>query len=195
MTSNCLPDPYGLASHCSRAETVDTYILLFHTIIHENIKKFIRRLPLRRSFDGNVGEHCLLPFHLPPRGQDQFSSRVTAKADLSARSARCPLIAAFVYCYSRGCPMPIQTSDLSHTGNFLNMLLKMTELNINPTQSSSMPWMFFSFSMLTIADCGTNAMRQRGKLSRGLLFRGCGCGRSSLYGPLHGGVNERCCRM
>ena len=43
-----------------------------------------------------------------------------------------PTLAAFVYRHSRGMPYAYPDNDLSYTGNFLNMLFKMTEVKYKP---------------------------------------------------------------
>ena len=47
--------------------------------------------------------------------------------------AKMPTLAAFAYRHSRGLPYILPDNELSYTGNFLNMMFKMTELRYKPT--------------------------------------------------------------
>ncbi len=110
-------------------------------------------------------------------------------------SAKCrpwrPLPTAIV----SGCRYSYPDNDLSYTGNFLNMLFKMTELKYKPN-----PVLERALDILFILhadheqNCSTNAMRGIGS-SQPDPYSSVAGAAAALYGPLHGGANEAVLRM
>ena len=86
-------------------------------------------------------------------------------------------------------------NDLSYTGNFLNMLFKMTELRYKPN-----PVLERALDVLFILhadheqNCSTHAMRGIGS-SQVDPYSALAGAAAALYGPLHGGANEAVLRM
>src|SRR2546421_7024082 len=109
--------------------------------------------------------------------------------------AKVPTIAAFAYRHSLGMPYAYPDNDLSFTGNFLNMLLKMTELKYQPN-----PVLERALDVLFILhadheqNCSTSAMRSIGS-SHVDPYSAMAGAAAALYGPLHGGANEAVLRM
>ena len=94
-----------------------------------------------------------------------------------------------------GCPYVYPDNDLSFTGNFLNMMFKMTELKYKPN-----PVLERALDVLFILhadheqNCSTNAMRSIGS-SHVDPYSAVAGAAAALYGPLHGGANEAVLRM
>jgi citrate synthase len=92
-------------------------------------------------------------------------------------------------------PYAYPDNDLSYTGNFLNMLFKMTELKYSPN-----PVLERALDILFVLhadheqNCGTNAMRGVGS-SQVDPYSAVAAAAAALYGPLHGGANEQVLRM
>jgi citrate synthase len=109
--------------------------------------------------------------------------------------AKIPTLAAFAYRHSVGMPYDYPDNDLSYTGNFLNMMFKMTELKYKPN-----PVLEHALDVLFILhadheqNCGTNAMRSIGS-SHVDPYSAVAGAAAALYGPLHGGANEAVLRM
>jgi citrate synthase len=86
-------------------------------------------------------------------------------------------------------------NDLSFTGNFLNMLFKMTELKYSPN-----PVLERALDVLFILhadheqNCSTTAMRVVGS-SHVDPYSSIAGAAAALWGPLHGGANEAVLRM
>jgi citrate synthase len=105
--------------------------------------------------------------------------------------AKVPSIAAWAYRHSIGRPYVYPDNDLTFTGNFLNMLFKMTELKYQPN-----PVLARALDVLFILhadheqNCSTTTMRTIGS-SHADPYSSAG----ALYGPLHGGANEAVLRM
>jgi citrate synthase len=109
--------------------------------------------------------------------------------------SKMPTLAAFAYRHSLGLPYSYPDNDLSYTGNFLNMLFKMTELKYKPH-----PVLEKALDLLFILhadheqNCSTNAMRGVSS-SQVDPYSSVAAAAAALYGPLHGGANEAVLRM
>lgn len=109
--------------------------------------------------------------------------------------AKTPTIAAYSYRHHRGLPYVYPDNDLSYTGNFLNMLDKMTQVKYEPD-----PVWERALDVLFILhadheqNAGTNAMRSIGSTNVDPYSAMAGAA-AALYGPLHGGANEEVIRM
>jgi len=178
------------------AQDLDTWVfnITHHTMLHENIKKFI---------DG---------FHHDAHPMGMFVSTVAALStfypdakrieDETSRTnqifrliAKAPTLAGFAYRHSVGMPYAYPDNDLSYTGNFLNMMFKATEVKYEPH-----PVLEKALDVLFILhadheqNCSTSAMRGVGS-SHADPYSCMAAAAAALYGPLHGGANEQVLRM
>jgi citrate synthase len=171
-----------------------THNITFHSIIHENIKKLIDGFHHDAHPMGillsTVG--ALSTFY--PEAKKIFD--VKSRHDQTYRLiSKMPTLAAFAYRHSLGLPYSYPDNDLSYTGNFLNMLFKMTELKYKPH-----PVLERALDILFILhadheqNCSTNAMRGVGS-SQVDPYSSVAAAAAALYGPLHGGANEAVLRM
>src|SRR6266516_695883 len=178
------------------ASELDRWVfdITHHTIIHENIKKFI---------DG---------FHHDAHPMGVFVSTVAALStfypeakhiedERSRRDqifrliAKAPTLAAFAHRHTVGMPYAYPDNDLSYTGNFLNMMFKATEVKYTPH-----PVLEKALDVLFILhadheqNCSTSAMRGVGS-AHADPYSAMAAAAAALYGPLHGGANEQVLRM
>jgi citrate synthase len=171
-----------------------THNVTFHSIIHENIKKVIDSFHHEAHPMGvlisTVG--ALSTFY--PEAKKIFD--VKSRRDQTYRLiSKMPTLAAFAYRHSLGLPYSYPDNDLSYSGNFLNMLFKMTELKYRPN-----PVLERALDILFILhadheqNCSTNAMRGVGS-SQVDPYSAVAAAAAALYGPLHGGANEAVLRM
>jgi citrate synthase len=92
-------------------------------------------------------------------------------------------------------PYAYPDNDLSYTGNFMNMMFKMTEPRYKPN-----PVLERALDILFILhadheqNCSANAMRSVGSAQPD-PYVSVAAAASALYGPLHGGANEQVLRM
>ncbi|HEX9661070.1 MAG TPA: citrate synthase [Candidatus Binatia bacterium] len=166
----------------------------FHSIIHENIKRLIDEFRHDAHPMGilvsTVG--ALSTFY--PDAKKIFDKRSRAVQTYRLIS-KMPTLAAFAYRHSLGFPYAYPDNDLSYTGNFLNMLFKMTELKYKPH-----PVLERALDILFILhadheqNCSANAMRSVGS-SQVDPYSAAAAAAAALYGPLHGGANEAVLRM
>jgi len=171
-----------------------TYNITHHTFLHENIKTLMEAF----RYDA----HPMGMFISTVAALSTFYPEAYRVDDPDVRMkqiyrliAKVPTIAAFSYRHSRGLPYVYPDNDLSYTGNFLNMLDKMTQVKYQPK-----PVLERALDVLFILhadheqNCGTNAMRAIGS-SRVDPYSAMAGAAAALYGPLHGGANEQVLRM
>jgi citrate synthase len=168
--------------------------ITLHTMLHENIKKFMEGFRYDAHpmgiFISTVGALSTLN----PDAKNIFDP---ASRRLQTRRliAKVPGIAAYAFRHSIGRPYNYPDNDLSFTGNFLNMLFKMTELKYQPN-----PVLERALDVLFILhadheqNCSTSAMRNIGSSQVDPYCALAGAA-AALYGPLHGGANEAVLRM
>ena len=168
--------------------------ITFHTMLHENIKKFMEGFRYDAHpmgiFLSTVGALSTLN----PDAKLIFDkgSRMRQTQRLIAKV---PSIAAYAFRHSIGRPYNSPDNDLSFTGNFLNMLFKMTELKYQPN-----PVLARALDVLFILhadheqNCSTTTMRTIGS-SHVDPYSALAGAAAALYGPLHGGANEAVLRM
>jgi citrate synthase len=165
-----------------------------HTIIHENIKKFIDGFhhdahPMG-MFVSTVA--ALSTFYPEARHiQDQASRR----NQIFRLIAKTPTLAAFAYRHSVGMPYAYPDNDLSYAGNFLNMMFKATEVKYTPNKTLERALdVLFILHADHEQNCSTSAMRGVGS-SHADPYSAMAAAAAALYGPLHGGANEEVVRM
>jgi len=107
--------------------------------------------------------------------------------------AKTPTLAAMAYRFSVGLPFVYPNNDLSFPANFLNMMWKVGEYEVDPRLERAMEVLFILHADHE-QNCGTTAMRVVGS-SQADPYTSAAAAASALYGPLHGGANEAVVRM
>ncbi len=165
-----------------------------HTLLHENTKKFMEGFrhdahPMSVLLS-TIG--ALSTFY---PDANEITDHVSRGRQARRLIAKLPTIAAYAFRHVRGWPYVYPDNDLSFTGNFLNMLFKMTEIKYKPD-----PVLERALDVLFIlhADheqiCSTSAMRGVGS-SHVDPYSAMAAAAAALFGPLHGGANEAVLRM
>ena len=168
--------------------------ITFHTFLHENIKKFMDGFHHDAHPMGMLVSTVAALSTFYPDARRIFDSD-SRREQTFRLIGKMPTLAALTYRHSRGLPYSYPDNDLSYTGNFLNMLFKMTEVKYQPN-----PILERALDVLFILhadheqNCSTNAMRSVGS-SHVDPFCAVAAAAAALYGPLHGGANEQVLRM
>jgi len=176
-------------------EQLDTWVddVTHHTFIHENMRK--------RFVDG---------FHYNAHPMGMFISSVAALGtfydgskdidDPAQRNrqilrliAKAPTLASMAYRFSVGLPFNYPDNDLSYPANFLNMMWKVGDYEVDPILERAMEVLFILHADHE-QNCGTTAMRVIGSSHADPYSSAAGAA-AALYGPLHGGANEAVVRM
>jgi citrate synthase len=168
--------------------------ITMHTMVHENIKKFMEGFTYDAHPMGVFISTVAALSTFYPDGKQIFD-QASRQKQIHRLIAKVPTIAAYAYRHSIGRPYVYPDNDLSFTGNFLNMLFKMTELKYKPN-----PALERALDVLFILhadheqNCSTSAMRSIGS-SQVDPYSALAGAAAALYGPLHGGANEAVLRM
>ncbi len=171
-----------------------THNVTYHTLIHESIKKFMDGFHYDAHPMGMLVSTVAALSTFYPEAKNIFDPESRSKQTYRL-IGKMPTLAAFAYRHSRGMPYAYPDNDLSYSGNFLNMLFKMTEVKYKPD-----PILERALDILFILhadheqNCGTNAMRSVGS-SHPDPYSAVAAAAAALYGPLHGGANEEVLRM
>jgi len=159
-------------------------------MLHENTKRFMDGFhhdahPMGILI-GTVA--ALSTFYPEARKIDDKENRLIQAQRLIAKM---PTIAAYSLRHRKGWPYVYPDERLSFCGNFLNMLFKRCELKYEPN-----PVLERALDVLFILhadheqNCSATTMRVIGSAQADPYVATAGAG-AALYGPLHGGANER----
>ncbi len=165
-----------------------------HTFIHESIKKFLDGFHYDAHPMGMLISTVAALSTFYPDAKEIFDETKRRK-QVYRLIGKMPTLAAFAYRHSLGMPYVYPDNDLSYTGNFLNMLLKTSEVRYKPN-----PVLERALDVLFILhadheqNCSANAMRSVGS-SHVDPYSATAAATAALYGPLHGGANEEVLRM
>ena len=177
-------------------EELDTWVrdITHQTYIHEKLKTLMQSFchdahPMS-IFIASLA--TLATFSTGARSVDDPERRLE---QIKSLIAKVPTIAAFSYRHLRGLPYVYPDTDLSYSGNFLNMMFKMSEAKYRPE-----PVLEQAIDVLFILhadheqNCSTSTMRAIGS-SKSDPYSALSGAAAALYGPLHGGANEAVLRM
>jgi citrate synthase len=199
-----------LAEHSTYLETA--YLILFgelptdaqlkewtkqitlHTMLHENIKKLMEGFQYDAHPMGVLISTIGAFSTFYPDAKAIFDEQ-SRKKQIHRLIAKVPTIAAYAFRHSIGRPYIYPDNDLSFTGNFLNMLFRMTELkySVSPVLERALDVLFILHADHE-QNCSTSAMRGIGS-SHVDPYSAMAGAAAALYGPLHGGANEAVLRM
>jgi len=164
--------------------------LTSHTLLHEDMKKFFEGYPptahpmaILSSMVSSLSAYYV------------ESDEEAIDLNIIRLIAKTPTIAAFSFKKTVGQPFIYPQNDLSYCGNFLHMMFAV------PAEPYSVPPVLErALNMLLILhadheqNCSTSTVRMVGS-SQANLFASIGAGINALWGPLHGGANQRVIEM
>jgi citrate synthase len=165
--------------------------LTYHSMIHEAMKQFFDDFP--------VTAHPMMVLSAMIASLSAFYPRATTDEDRELNIirliAKASTIAAFSYKKSVGQPFIYPRNDLTYTENFLHMMFAIpAEPYVVP------PVLNKALNLLLILhadheqNCSTSTVRMVGS-SQANLFASISAGVMALWGPLHGGANQKVIEM
>jgi citrate synthase len=170
------------------------YTITHHTILNENFRHLIDSFRYNAHPMGRLIASMAALGTFYPEARNIFDESVRNK-QIDRIIAKVITVAAFNYRNMIGMPYAYPDNDLSYTGNFLNMMYKMTEVKYTPN-----PVLERALDVLFILhadheqNCSTNAMRAVGS-SHVDPYSAVAAACAALFGPLHGGANEAVLKM
>ncbi|OGU25225.1 MAG: citrate (Si)-synthase [Ignavibacteria bacterium GWA2_54_16] len=171
-----------------------TYNVTHHTLIHENIKKFMDGFNYDAHPMGMLVSTLAAMSTFYPDAKNIFSAE-SRQLQIYRLIGKVPTIAAFAFRHHLGQPYVYPDNELSYPGNFLSMLFKMTEpkYKANPVLERALDILFILHADHE-QNCSANVMRSVGSSQADPFVSAAGAA-AALYGPLHGGANEQVLRM
>ena len=165
-----------------------------HSMLHENVKRFYdgfpkKAHPMAVCSSVVAALSAFYPEFLDPRGAEAEEGAIIRLL------AKFPTIAAFSYKYSIGQPFIYPDNSLDYTSNFLRMMFATPceEYVVDPVVAKALDLL-----LILHADheqnCSTSTVRLVGS-SMSNLFASIAAGISALWGPLHGGANQKVIEM
>ena len=165
-----------------------------HTLLNEEMKRLFDAFPKSAhpmailSSATNAMATFYPEYHNPtdPYAVEQSALRLVAKL---------PTVAAFAYKKSIGQPYIYPRNELGYTENFLHMMfsLPVEEYEVDPVIARALDVLLILHADHS-QNCSTSTVRLVGS-SQANLFTSVAAGMSALWGPLHGGANQRVVEM
>jgi len=165
-----------------------------HTMLHEDIKRFISAFPKDAHPMAICGAvvNALSTFY-----QDYLDPKNDDHVKLATRRllAKLPTIAAYAYKHSIGQPFMYPRNDLDYCSNFMHLMYgtPCEEYLADPVIAKALDML-----LILHADheqnCSTSTVRLVGS-SQVNMFASISAGISALWGPLHGGANQAVIEM
>ena len=165
--------------------------LTHHTLIHEDMKKFFEGYAITTHPMAILSSMvaALSAYYRPAQDDEDMSLNIIRLL------AKAKTIAAFSYKKSVGQPFVYPQNHLSYTQNFLHMMFSV------PAEPYEVPEVLddaLNLLLILHADheqnCSTSTVRMVGS-SETNLFASISAGINALWGPLHGGANQKVIEM
>jgi citrate synthase len=160
-------------------------------MLHEDFRKFFAALPKNAhpmpTCAAAIG--TLATFYQDPESDENIRDAIIRLI------AKMPTIAAYSYKHSLGQPFMYPRNDMDYCSNFLRMMFgnPCEEYRVNPTVARALDLL-----LILHADheqnCSTSTVRLVGS-SMANLFASISAGIGALWGPLHGGANQKVIEM
>ena len=166
--------------------------LTYHSMIHEDMKKFFEGYPASAHPMAVLSSMIASLATYYPEAEGRNGDDDLNIIRILARSKT---IAAWAYKKSIGQPLVYPDNRLSYCGNFLNMMFSV------PTEDYEVPQVVenaLNVLLILHADheqnCSTSTVRMVAS-SQANIFASLSAGVCALWGPLHGGANQKVLEM
>jgi citrate synthase len=170
------------------------YDVMRHTMIHENLKKFMDGFHHDAHPMGILLSTVAALSTFYPDGRAVSDPKYRRK-QIIRLIGKMPTLAAYAYRHRLGRPYIYPDPELCYTKNYMNMLWKKTEPKYvaNPVLARALEVLFILHADHE-QNCSTSTMRMVGS-SNADPYATTAAAISALWGPLHGGANEEVLRM
>jgi citrate synthase len=166
-----------------------------HTVVHENIKELMAGFRYDAHPMGMLMSTVAALATFYPEAKHVHDGPARRK-QIVRLIAKMPTLAAFAYRHSMGMPYRYPDNELSYSGNFLQMMFRVTDsrrYRVNPVLERALDVLFILHADHE-QNCSTSAMRGVGS-SEADPYSSTAAAIGALWGPLHGGANEAVLRM
>ena len=170
-----------------------THDVTHHTFIHENMRKKFAEGFHYDAHPMGMFVSAIAALGTFYTGSKDIADPTQRYIQINRLISKSPTIAAMCYKFSVGLPFNQPSNDLSYAANFLNMMWKIGDYEVDPALERAMDVLFILHADHE-QNCGTTAMRVIGSSHADPYSSAAGAA-AALYGPRHGGANEAVIRM
>jgi len=165
-----------------------------HTLIHEDMRRFFEAFPPDAHPMAILSSVVCGLSTFYPNSHDVLDAEVRDLTILRLL-AKLPTIAAFSFRKSRGLPLMYPDNSLDYVSNFMRMMFGFpTEPYVVDEDVRKALDILFILHADHEQNCSTSTVRVVGS-SQANLFASISAGICALWGPLHGGANQRVLEM
>ncbi|MGB3616801.1 MAG: citrate synthase [Catalinimonas sp.] len=166
-----------------------------HTLVNEDVHKIFDGFPVNAHPMGMMASlvsalSAFYPDSLNPNRSDEEVNLTIVRL-----LAKLPTLAAWAYKNGQGHPINYPRNELSYSANFLQMMfaLPVEEYEIDPVVVDALDKLFILHADHE-QNCSTSTVRIVGS-SQASLYSAVSAGINALWGPLHGGANQKVIEM
>ena len=171
-----------------------THHITYHSLIHEDLKHFHDAVSSYAHPMASLAAMVTSLSSFYP-GQQDPTNPEHRDVSIQRLLAKMPTIAALSYKKSIGQPVNYPRNDLDYCGNFLHMMFAVPCENYEPD-----PIIVDALNLIMIhhedheQNCSTSTVRMVGS-SQANVYAAITSGICALWGPLHGGANQKVIEM
>ena len=166
-----------------------------HTLVHEDMRRFFEAFPTGAHPMGILSTMISSLSTFYPDSQRPNRSVEDIELTMHRLIAKLPTLAAMAYKFAKGQPTMYPQNDMNYGDNFLHMMFGLPTENyeIDPVVADALNKL-----LILHADheqnCSASTVRIVGS-SQANLYSSISAGVAALWGPLHGGANQKVIEM
>lgn len=166
-----------------------------HQLVHEDMKKILQGFPSNAHPMGVLSSLATSLTAFFPESLDPNRSADKINLTILRLLAKIPTLVSWAYTNARGIRSNYPDNDQDYVGNFMKMMFSIPteEYEIDPIISDAMDKIFILHADHE-QNCSTSTVRIVGS-SHANLYASIAAGISALWGPLHGGANQKVIEM
>ena len=164
-------------------------------LVHEDIKTILTGFPADAHPMGVLSSLVTSLTAFFPESLDPYRSADKVNRTIIRLIAKMPTMVAWSYTRSKGRLSNYPNNDLGYVDNFLKMMFssRAQEYDVDPIISDAMDKIFILHADHE-QNCSTSTVRIVGS-SHASLYASIAAGVNALWGPLHGGANQKVIEM
>ncbi len=166
-----------------------------HQLVHEDMKKILQGFPSNAHPMGVLSSLATSLTAFFPESLDPNRSADKINLTILRLLAKIPTLVAWSYTNARGINANYPDNKLDYVSNFLKMMFSLPteEYEIDPIVADAMDKIFILHADHE-QNCSTSTVRIVGS-SHANLYASVAAGINALWGPLHGGANQKVIEM
>lgn len=166
-----------------------------HQLVHEDIKHILHGFPSTAHPMGVLSSLATSLTAFFPESLDPNRSIEKINLTIIRLLAKIPTLVAWSYTNARGIPVNYPDNNLDYVSNFMKMMfdLPTEDFEVDPVIIDAMDKIFILHADHE-QNCSTSTVRIVGS-SHANLYASVAAGINALWGPLHGGANQKVIEM